>query len=96
MGGLGVVVPLLYVVVNFKTIFVWLFKWSLIVQLCAMAVFLPIVAIFTVLERELDLNIDVSQLVFPGGYLIICVLVALYFFCTKWPERNVKKLSEDG
>lgn len=89
-------VPLLYVVVNLKTIFVWLFKWSLIVQLCAMAVCLPIVAVLAVLERELGLKIADSQFVFLVGYLIICVLVALYFFSKKWPERGVKKLSEDG
>ncbi|UWQ28385.1 hypothetical protein [Leisingera sp. M523] len=87
---------LLYAVVNLKTIFAWVFKWSLIVQLCAMAVCFPIVAIFAVLERELGLDIAVFQLVFPVGYLIICVLVALYFYSTKWPERGVKKLSEDG
>lgn len=90
LGVLGITMPFFYVMVNLKTIFVWVFRWSLIVQLTAIVVCFPVVAIIAALGSVFGLDEDVTHSLMAGVFLFTCVLVAMKIYSRKRRERKIE------
>ncbi|MEP4037727.1 hypothetical protein [Pseudophaeobacter sp.] len=95
LGCLGVLVLLSYAITNYFRLLVWLLKWSLIVQLSALVVCLPVFAILAVLELELGLTRSISEPIFTGVFVVACVLAGLNIYSNKRQERRAERARKD-
>ncbi|WP_162929988.1 hypothetical protein [Pseudophaeobacter sp. EL27] len=95
LGCLGVLVLLSYAITNYFRLVVWLLKWSLIVQLSALVVCLPVFAILAVLELELGLNRSISEPIFTGVFVVACVLAGLNFYSNKRQGRRAERARKE-
>ncbi|MEP2716670.1 hypothetical protein [Pseudophaeobacter sp.] len=96
LGCLGALVLISYAMMNYFGLLVWFFKWGMIVQLSALVVCLPVVAILAVLELELGLSRSISEPIFTGVFFVACVLAGLNIYSRKRQERRAERARKDA
>ncbi|EBA16034.1 hypothetical protein RSK20926_05462 [Roseobacter sp. SK209-2-6] len=94
--GLGVVVLLLYTMVNGFRLAVWLVKWGMLIQLKVLVVCLPLFALSTTLERELGFDTNFSERVFPVLLLAASILAGMVTYSNQQKKRRDERERKDA
>lgn len=91
LACLGGVALWFYVMVNGFRLAVWIVKWCMLIQLKALVVCLPLLAISMTLERELGFDTSFSEWFFPVLLLVASILAGMDTYSYQQKKRRAEQ-----